>query len=88
MTTPDNPVALLSRALDQAGAVIAGVRPELALLPSPCRSWDVRTLVDHVVDEVHRFAEVAGYHVGPEVKVRDDAPLYDRLAALGGRDPN
>jgi hypothetical protein len=48
----------------------------------------VRTLVDHVVDEVHRFAEVAGYHVGPEVKVRDDAPLYDRLAALGGRDPN
>jgi hypothetical protein len=25
---------------------------------------------------------------GPEVKVRDDAPLYDRLAALGGRDPN
>jgi hypothetical protein len=60
MTTPDNPVALLTRALDQAGAVIAGVRPEQASLPTPCRSWDVRTLVNHVVDEVHRFAEVTG----------------------------
>jgi uncharacterized protein (TIGR03083 family) len=58
-TTTENPVALLSRALDQTGAVIARVRPEQAALPTPCRSWDVRALVNHVVDEAHRFAEVA-----------------------------
>jgi uncharacterized protein (TIGR03086 family) len=190
-------VAPLARALDQAGAVIAGVRPDQATLPTPCRSWDVRHLVNHVVDEVRRFAEIAsggtrgpsegwvigadpvrdgwagayqaaaeslraawrqpgaldrvhrlpggelpatwalgqqltelvihawdiakatgqstdldpelgrlaldwgqanlvaefrgdeadGYHVGPEIRVPADAPLYDRIAAFGGRDP-
>jgi len=189
----DNPIVLLSRALEQTGGVIAGVRPEQATLPTPCRSWEVRTLVNHVVDEVQRFTEVTssgqrgrsdgdvigedwvgayraaagsllaawrqpgaldrthrlpggeipaswavgqqitelvihawdiatatgqstdldpelgrlaldwgkenlrpefrgdeatGHHIGPEVPVRDDAPLYDRIAAFGGRDPN
>ena len=193
MTQPDNSIALLSRALDQTGTIIARVRPEQATLSTRCRSWDVRTLVNHVVDEVHQFAlvtgggdrqqfgsdvigddwvgayrvaahsllaawqqpgaldrthrlpfgevpavwavgqqitelvahgwdiakatgqstdldpelgrlaldwakenvkpefrgdEAAGYHIGSEVPVRDDAPLYDRLAAFGGRDPN
>ena len=193
MTTPAENLALLSRALDQAGAAIARIRPEQAALPTPCRSWDVRALVNHVVDEVQRFAEMtatgkrgasdgdvvgadwtgayrgaadglraawrqpgaldrvhrlpggeitagwaigqqiteltlhawdiakatgqsteldpelgrlalawamenlqpafrgdeaAGYHIGPEVPVTDDAPLYDRVAALGGRDPS
>src|SRR5215207_1587929 len=54
----DNPIVLLSRALEQTGGVIAGVRPEQATLPTPCRSWEVRTLVNHVVDEVQRFTEV------------------------------
>lgn len=30
---------------------------------------------------------VRGEHVGPEVVIADDAPLYDRLAAFGGRTP-
>ncbi len=46
--------------LDQTGAVVALIRPEQAALPTPCRSWDVRDLVNHVVDEVRRFAEIAG----------------------------
>lgn len=29
--------------------------------------------------------EIRGEHVGPEVPVDDSAPLYDRLAAFGGR---
>jgi uncharacterized protein (TIGR03086 family) len=192
MTTTDQPIALLIRALDQTGTIIVGVRPEQATLPTPCRSWNVRALVNHVVDELQRFAEVtgtgkrgrsaddvigddwigayraaagsllaawqqpgaldrthrlpggeipaswalgqhitelvihawdiakatgqstdldpelgrlaldwgmdnlkpefrgdaaAGFHLGPEAKVSDDAPLYDRLAAFGGRDP-
>src|SRR5437016_11580916 len=50
----------LFRALDQTGTVIAQIRPEQAALPTPCHSWDVRSLVNHVVDEVRRFAESAG----------------------------
>ncbi|MDP9870278.1 MULTISPECIES: TIGR03086 family metal-binding protein [Streptosporangium] len=193
MTQTDSPLDLLSRALDQTGALIAQIRPGQETLPTPCRSWDVRALVNHVVDEMHQFAKVTaggerrhlgvdvigedwsgayreaaqallaawrqsgaleqtqrlsigevdagwavgqhitelsvhawdiakatgqptdldpelgqlaldwagnnlkpefrgdeadGYQIGPEVKVSDDAPLYDRLAAIGGRDPN
>ncbi len=53
------PVALLSRALDQTGTVIAQVGPEQAALPTPCRSWNVRALVDHVVHDVQQFTSVA-----------------------------
>jgi uncharacterized protein (TIGR03086 family) len=60
MGTPGNPISLLRRALDQTGTVIARVRPEQATLPTPCRSWDLRALVNHVVDEVHQFAAVTG----------------------------
>ncbi|GII61080.1 TIGR03086 family protein [Sphaerisporangium krabiense] len=192
MAASEDQIALLGRALDQTGALIAGIRPEEAGLPTPCRSWDVRALVDHVVDEVRRFAAVTaggrrdhqgtdligddrhgayraaarellaawhgpgarerphrlpfgeipaewavgqhitelvvhawdiakatgrptdldpelgeaalawglanltpehradeadGGHIGPRVEVPEDAPLYDRLAAFGGRDP-
>lgn len=192
MAAYDDPLRLLARALDQAGAVIAKIRPEQAALPTPCRSWDVRALVNHLVDEVHQLAmvtqggkrnhlgidmigddwvgayraaadelmaawqqpgalerphslpfgevpamwavgqhitelvmhswdiakataqqtdldpelgqvalqwgkdnlkpefrgdEADGYHIGPEVPVPDDAPLYDKIAAFGGRDP-
>ncbi|GAA2091396.1 TIGR03086 family metal-binding protein [Actinomadura alba] len=193
MTTSHGPIALLSRALDQTGTAIANVRPEQASSPTPCRSWDVRALVNHIVDEVHQFAvvtaggernhlgvdvigddwrgayrvaaaellaawrrpgaldrtqklpfgevpaiwtvgqqitelvihawdickatgqptdldpepgraalqwseenltpqmrgnEADGHHIGPQLRVPDDAPLYDRIAAFGGRDPN
>jgi uncharacterized protein (TIGR03086 family) len=50
-------IELVGRALDQAGAVIATVTPEQAGLPTPCSVWDVHALVDHLVDEVLRFAE-------------------------------
>ena len=52
----DDPLATLTRALDQTGALIAGVRPDQADLPTPCRSWDVRALVNHIVDETTQFA--------------------------------
>ena len=50
-----DPLTLLSRALDQAGTAIAGVREDQAGLPTPCRSWDVRTLVDHLVHDLEQF---------------------------------
>jgi uncharacterized protein (TIGR03086 family) len=69
------PTDLLDRALDQAGAVIGRIRPDQAVLPTPCRSWDVRALVGHVVGEVAGFAGVAA----PEVA--DDRDGAYRVAA-------
>ncbi|MGI8328466.1 TIGR03086 family metal-binding protein [Actinomadura scrupuli] len=80
MSRSETPIDLLARALDQAGTVIARVRPEQAALPTPCRSWDVRALVDHVVDEVHQFAVVTGggkrEHLGLDVLGDDWAGAY------------
>jgi uncharacterized protein (TIGR03086 family) len=42
-------VTLVERALDQTAAIIAAVSPEHARLPTPCPSWDVRALVQHLV---------------------------------------
>ncbi|HEY3140242.1 MAG TPA: TIGR03086 family metal-binding protein [Acidimicrobiales bacterium] len=54
----DHLLALLSRALDQTGDVIGQVKLDQATQPTSCRSWDVRSLVNHVVDEVSQFASV------------------------------
>ncbi|HEX9344000.1 MAG TPA: TIGR03086 family metal-binding protein [Actinomycetota bacterium] len=77
MTTSDarDPIALLSRALDQAGVIIAKVSPDQAALPTPCRSWDVRALVNHVVQDVRMFTASAGgaaWQPGDEDLIGDD----------------
>jgi uncharacterized protein (TIGR03086 family) len=57
---PDgDPVDQLTRAVDQAGAIISRVRPDQAALPTPCRSWDVRALVNHLVHDVQQFTAMA-----------------------------
>jgi uncharacterized protein (TIGR03086 family) len=57
--TARDPIDQLSRALDQAGAVIAGVSPQDAGNATPCDAWDVRGLVNHVVHDVHQFTVMA-----------------------------
>lgn len=56
---PDAPLVHLSQVLDLAESVIAGVRPEQAALPTPCRSWDVRNLVTHLVHDTSQFTTAA-----------------------------
>jgi uncharacterized protein (TIGR03086 family) len=64
---------LLERALDQAGTIIARVRPDQASLPTPCTEWDVRALVNHFVFDLHAFtAGVTGGERGSP-----DADLID-----------
>jgi len=58
--TGPTPIAHLSHALDQTGAIIARVRPAQASLPTPCRAWDVRALVNHVVRDVQLFTALVG----------------------------
>lgn len=60
MAVANDPIARLARALDQTGAIIAQVRPEQAMLPTPCRAWDVHALVNHVVQDVRMFTTMVG----------------------------
>jgi uncharacterized protein (TIGR03086 family) len=78
LTIGDDPIEQLRRALDQTGEIISRVRPDQATLPTPCRSWDVRTLVNHVVLDVQQFAVTAG---GGEWEQRHDDVIGDDWTA-------
>jgi uncharacterized protein (TIGR03086 family) len=54
-----DPISLLSRALDQTGALVSRIRPDQASLPTPCPAWDLRALVNHVVYDLEQFARMA-----------------------------
>ena len=72
---PDEDLALLVRAIHQAGVVVAATDARRqAGLPTPCASWTVRDLVAHVVDEVHQFAREAS---GLARRPPEDEPLGD-----------
>jgi uncharacterized protein (TIGR03086 family) len=68
-------VGALGRALDQTGRVIAGVKPDQAALPTPCQSWDVRALVNHIVHDVRGFVENAK---GGAFRQGDDDVIGDK----------
>jgi uncharacterized protein (TIGR03086 family) len=52
------PLVLLARALDQAAAAVGGAADEPAA-PTPCRSWTVRDLVEHLVFGLEKFTTAA-----------------------------
>jgi len=54
MTTHDS-VSVLSRALDQAGDVLAAVRADQLQLPTPCEEWTVEQLVRHLLADPTNF---------------------------------
>ncbi|HEY2043107.1 MAG TPA: TIGR03086 family metal-binding protein [Jatrophihabitans sp.] len=57
MTT--DPVNVLALALEQMGVLITQVRPDQAALPTPCQSWDVAALLDHVLADLPHFIDSA-----------------------------
>ena len=59
MTAPNESVVVLSRALDQAGDVLAAVHPDQLARPTPCGDWDVAQLIGHLVNAPVRFLEMA-----------------------------
>jgi uncharacterized protein (TIGR03086 family) len=59
MSIASDPVAQLARALDQTGVIVSRITPEQATLPTPCRSWDVRELITHLIDAVRQFSVMA-----------------------------
>lgn len=51
MTSREDAVRVLSRALDQTGDVLDRVRPDQLDAATPCRDWQLQQLVDHVVTD-------------------------------------
>jgi uncharacterized protein (TIGR03086 family) len=58
MTTPHEPVAVLSRALDQAGDVLAAVQSDQLTQPTPCEGWNVEQLISHLLATPGKFIEM------------------------------
>src|SRR5262245_29021975 len=81
----------LSRAVDQTEGVITRISPDQAGLPTPCETWDVDALIDHVVDDLRRFTdratETGNGEQAAEVAFGDDwvgtyrAAAYELLSA-------
>jgi len=56
---------LLERSLGVAGGVLANVKPEQLDDPTPCQSWKVRDLINHVVGGTYFFSTVAETGAAP-----------------------
>ena len=82
MSETDERLDLLERALDQTRRAIAGARPDQAGLPTPCRSCNLRQLVNHVVQDARFFAARL---TGEDAGDRDADVLDDDWAASYGR---
>src|SRR5262249_49773485 len=78
-------VVMLGRTLDQTGAVIAAVKPDQADLATPCASFDVRQLINHIVYDARMFAETSQGRdrppAGEDLIGNDWEGAYDEAAA-------
>jgi uncharacterized protein (TIGR03086 family) len=54
-----DPRITLGHALDQAGMVIARITPDQAGHPTPCESWDVGAVANHLMNGLDRFRATA-----------------------------
>lgn len=52
-------VQTLERAYESTGKVLANVTPEQMDTQSPCASWNVRDLINHIVGGTFFFATIA-----------------------------
>jgi len=57
MASPNQPVVVLSRALDQAGELLALIQHAELGRPTPCEEWTVRELADHLSAAPEHFLQ-------------------------------
>jgi uncharacterized protein (TIGR03086 family) len=80
-----DPVDVMARALDQLAGLMDRVDPARAAAPTPCASWDVATLLDHVVADLPPFiagakGEQADWSAHPPSAAPDWAAAFRRGA--------
>ena len=73
-------VALLERAVDYTRGRLALVTPEYFGARTPCRQWNLATLLAHMEDSLDAFAEASQGVVGP-VRLPIGEPRLQRLRA-------
>jgi uncharacterized protein (TIGR03086 family) len=66
---------LFRRALEQATALVGGVRPSQLGLATPCREWDVRALASHMLYELSWIPDLTRGATIAEVGDRYDGDL-------------
>jgi len=54
-----DPIETFTRAVDQTGRIVAGVKPDQMGGPTPCADWDVRGLLNHTIAGVYMFDDAA-----------------------------
>lgn len=59
MSAPNDSIVILSRALDQAGDVLAVVHEDQLSQPTPCHDWDVGRLIAHIVASPRHLLEMS-----------------------------
>ena len=59
MANPHQAVVVLSRAIDQAGDVLASIHPDEWERPTPCGDWSVRQLAAHLAVAPEHFLQQA-----------------------------
>ncbi|MFB8281770.1 TIGR03086 family metal-binding protein [Nocardia colli] len=52
----DNVIGQIDRALDATSVIVAALDDSSMTAPTPCREWDVRTVLNHMVGNMHIFA--------------------------------
>ncbi len=62
----DDPRPLHRRAGELTGGLIDKITPAQLGLPTPCSQWDVRALINHIVNGQLRFTAVLKSEPGPE----------------------
>ncbi len=65
------------RALLHTGRIVVGVLPEHLSQPTPCRDWDVRLLLNHIIGGNYMFALVAAGGRADPTGDMDDHTLPD-----------
>jgi uncharacterized protein (TIGR03086 family) len=74
METVNPRLTLVSQALDQTGTVLNAITEEQLHHATPCKDWDVATLITHLFDSFRGFASrIGGTFEGP---YGDDLPAW------------
>lgn len=84
-----DPRPFLRRALGQTAAIVAGVRRDQLELPTPCRAFDVRALLGHIVFAARRIGAIGRGETlatdAPAVVGVDDSGWVAALEEAGPR---